>query len=78
METYNGWTNYETWKINLEFLDGRKAEDIWEQKCKPELVQDYIEEIAHYNIGNLFALSCVNSFLSAVNWHEIAEHLNED
>ena len=75
---YNGWTNYETWKVNLEIFDGVKAKDIWSrEKCQPEWVQDYVEEIVTEGVTG-FALSCVNSVLSKVNWHEIAEHLNED
>lgn len=27
MSGYNGWTNYETWRINLEVLDGFDAYD---------------------------------------------------
>ena len=26
MDTYNGWTNYATWRINLEMLDGFEAD----------------------------------------------------
>jgi hypothetical protein len=26
MAKYNGWTNYETWKANLELLDGQEPE----------------------------------------------------
>lgn len=77
METYNGWTNYETWKVNLEIFDGMTAKDIWGMECKPEWLEDYVQEIVNEEAEG-FSLSCVNSFLSAVNWHEIAEHLNED
>jgi hypothetical protein len=24
---YNGWTNYETWRVNLEIFDGISGED---------------------------------------------------
>ena len=26
--TYNGWTNYATWRVNLEIFDGLTARDI--------------------------------------------------
>ena len=26
MDTYNGWSNYATWRINLEMLDGFEAD----------------------------------------------------
>jgi hypothetical protein len=76
-ETYNGWTNYETWKVNLEIFDGVTAKDLWGMECKPEWLEDYVREIINEEAEG-FALSCANSSLSAVNWHEIAEHLNED
>jgi hypothetical protein len=27
MSEYNGWSNYETWRINLEMIDGMTPED---------------------------------------------------
>lgn len=27
MTTYNGWTNYATWRVNLEIFDGTSASD---------------------------------------------------
>ena len=29
---YNGWTNYETWRVHLEMIDGTDPADISEQK----------------------------------------------
>ena len=26
--TYNGWTNYATWRVNLEIFDGMSADDM--------------------------------------------------
>ena len=28
MSKYNGWTNWETWKTNLELVDGMTGEDV--------------------------------------------------
>ena len=33
-EKYNGWTNYQTWRINLELIDGYMVE---------ECITDYID-----------------------------------
>ena len=76
-ETYNGWTNFETWKVNLEILHGLTANDIWGEKCQPSWVANYVNEIVREGVEG-FALSCVDAVLSQVNWNEIAEHLNED
>ena len=78
-ETYNGWTNYITWKVNLELLDGLTAKDLFGRKCEPDEIQDYVEDLTYDQCQpRSFSRSCVLSFLSEVNWHEIAEHLNED
>ena len=81
---YNVWTNWETWKVNLELLDGRTAVDIFGEKCKPEQIREYIWEIVtDDDLKNTsykpydFAMSCMVSVLHEVNWNEIAEHLNE-
>ena len=78
-EKYNGWTNYETWKVNLELLDGVTAKDLFGRKCEGEEVQEYIEDLTYDQCQpRSFSGDCVLLFLSNVNWDEIAEHLNED
>ncbi len=81
-ETYNGWTNYATWKVNIELLDGVTSEDLFGGKCEPDQIKDYIWEIVTDGYPDAksddFAMSCMFYVLHDVNWHEIAEHLNED
>lgn len=78
-EKYNGWTNYQTWKINLELLDGLNAKDLFGGKCEGDVVYDYVSELLNEQcrpgsiVGDLAHL-----VLDSVNWDEIAEHLNED
>lgn len=67
MNTYNGWTNYETWRVNLECFDGLDGYHDAET----------LKEIAHdiYLSGcNDLGDGLIESFLSEVNWDEIAEH----
>lgn len=86
METnYNGWTNYATWRVNLEIFDGLDLsafgiDDAESVKCvKPhELVDDlktvveyYIESTSHQGIARDYAMA----FVSEVNWNEIARHM---
>ena len=75
--TYNGWTNYATWRINLEMFDGGydgeydgmeaddfklRAIELLEMDCPQEsLAFDY-----------------AMAFLDDVNWHEIAEAHKEE
>jgi hypothetical protein len=75
--TYNGWTNYATWRINLEIFDGGydgeydgmeaddfkfRAIELLEMDCSQEsLAFDY-----------------AMAFLDDVNWHEIAKAHKEE
>jgi hypothetical protein len=73
--TYNGWTNYETWRVNLEIFDGYDPDG--RLVCPLEL-QDYAEEIIEGQAeAHSLALDYAMAFLSAVNWCEIARHINE-
>jgi hypothetical protein len=91
---HNGWTNYATWRVNLEIFDGQQMEDIVGEYCKPwetpdpyevsKIVQEYAEDIVFLdcNLGGKNASSLMEdyakAFLSDVNWYEIAEHLIQD
>jgi hypothetical protein len=75
-EKYNGWTNYATWRVNLEIFDGMHS-DIDGEKVTAESCKDYAEEMLSEN-GEGLALDYAMAFLANVNWHEIAGHLNED
>lgn len=78
--TYNGWTNYATWRVNLEMFDGQPVHDIdgdtdaydLGQQLK-ELADEYISEQ-----GTGFALDYARAFLEDVNWREIAQHMIAD
>ena len=77
---YNGWTNYATWRVNLEMFDGidpaeyADAEDIREIADSLEsLATDIIEQEA-----SGLALDYAMAFLSDVNWYEIADHIAQD
>ena len=77
---YNGWTNYATWRINLEIFDGYDPE---RKEVDHESVKEYAEEILFSDDGiSIMATSLVidyaRAFISDVNWHEIAQHINEN
>jgi len=71
-ETYNGWTNYATWRVNLEMFDG--SEMYWSADSAREFVEEIIYESTPEGIARDYALA----FISDVNWHEIAEHDQEE
>jgi hypothetical protein len=71
-KTYNGWTNYATWRVNLELFDG--SEEAW----TAESAKDFAEEIIYSTTSEGVARDYALAFLSEVNWYEIAEHYNEE
>ena len=80
-EKYNGWTNYATWRVNLEVCDGMDS-DAFENMGGKD-VQEYIEEIIFKvrvsGLANGYARlveDYARAFLSDVNWWEIQEAYN--
>jgi hypothetical protein len=74
---YNGWTNYETWRINLEMFDGLSLEDLTGDNDTP-VNQEYLQELVEeqLNSDNETATSYAMAFINNVNWYEIAESIN--
>ena len=70
--TYNGWTNYATWRVNLEMFDG--TESYWTAESAREFVEDIIIDSTPEGVARDYAMA----FLDDVNWHEIAEHYQEE
>jgi len=79
--SYNGWTNYATWRVNLEMFDGFPyALGFDSEQGAYDLGQglkEYAEELLEQEIGNAegLAFSYAMAFLSDVNWTEIAQHM---
>ena len=71
-ETYNGWTNYSTWRIMLEHFDGEERQ-LEAQECK-EMVEEYLE----INCDNEMTLSYALAFTHNVNWYEISDALKDN
>ena len=89
--TYNGWTNYATWRINLEIFDGFDLEEYFQanlSECDldliPDNLKDYAEEIIFANhryderAPSSLMEDYARAFLQDVSWYEIAQHLIED
>ena len=84
-KTYNGWTNYATWRVNLEIFDGLNPIEDWGLEYETlteselaELLQEHAEELVSQTAPEGLALDYAQAFMSAVNWHEIASHMLED
>ena len=84
---YNGWTNYATWRINLEMFDGWDSDG---QEVTADSLQEIAEDHLSFEIddggrssslsisGGGLVLSYAMAFISEVNWYEIAQHINEE
>ena len=91
MSKYNGWDNYETWRINLEMIDGMTPEDFGFRRNDfldedrrddftirlADALESHVAEIVEMDAKG-FALDLANSFLARVHWTEIADHMVED
>jgi len=78
---YNGWTNYATWRVNLEIFDGQDPEGFDLTQDAYYLGKDlkaYAEELIIETSSEGLARDYALAFLSDVNWTEIAEHVIED
>jgi len=74
-QKYNGWTNYETWRVNLEIFDGYDPDGGF---VGPDELQDYAEDIIESQAeAHSLAFDYAMAFLAAVNWCEIARNINE-
>jgi hypothetical protein len=84
--TYNGWTNYATWRVNLEIFDGLEASDMFDLTLDAyDLGQDlkaYAEEVVSMSVADphapSLAIDYAMAFLQEVNWREIAKHMIAD
>ena len=75
-DKHNGWTNYATWRVNLEIIDGY---DWYEHEhVDADYVKELVEDAVFGSLlgnGNGLVEDYANAFLSEVNYHEIAENL---
>lgn len=82
MEKYNGWTNYATWRVNLEIFDGSDMSemhsDLFETGDRSGLaaaLREYADEIIERTSEPGLARDYAFAFMQGVNWHEIASHM---
>ena len=81
--TYNGWTNYATWRVNLEIFDGMSARDVTGRSLPAvselkDALREYAEEAIEATSSEGLARDYALAFLSDVNWWEIADYLLAD
>jgi hypothetical protein len=83
---YNGWTNYATWRINLEIFDQWELGDFLgyedidpkdvDVQALGEDMKDYVQQlIDEQSPSDSITNSYANAFINEVNWQEIAKHM---
>lgn len=82
--TYNGWTNYATWRVNLELIDTIVYKERYfsineytETYDLAKTIEEYVEKCLSDDVNDL-TLSYAMAFISDVNYYEIAQHLIEE
>jgi hypothetical protein len=84
---YNGWTNYATWRVNLEMFDGLDPREMFLDEVKADSAYDLSKQLEEYadnvicddaNRDSGWAIDYARAFLADVNWYEIAEHMLDD
>ena len=78
MSKYNGWTNYATWRVNLEILGDIQFDEHISADYLKEIVEDCV--FSNYEIysGSHLVEDYARSFISNVNFDEIAKYINEE
>jgi hypothetical protein len=84
---YQGWTNYATWRVQLEMVNGQTCEDFGvipeegerlpDMACLEDCLETSCYEIIEMDATGL-ARDYALSFLGEVNWRELAEHMIDD
>ena len=85
-EKHNGWTNYATWRVNLEQIDGINfvRDDVWgksvadfAEQLQGDVETRLDEEFDNDTRNDSYANSYAHAFIQDVNWYEIAKDVNE-
>ena len=78
MSEYNGWTNYATWRVNLEILGDIEFDEQVSVDYLKEIIEDVV--FSQYELGNGSHLveDYDRAFVSEVDFYEIAQSINEE
>ena len=72
----NGWSNYETWTVEMWF--GDLINDLINdgEEVTAEMIEEFVHNMVEeqVDLSGTFAGDCVTGILRAVNWQELAEH----
>ena len=76
MTDYNGWTNRETWLVNLHFGDMFSEDTDDGETWSAEALRDYIEEYVSEYPNCSFIADMID--LGCIDWGSLEEHYKAD
>ena len=80
--TYNGWSNYPTWRINLEILGDIQWVEEEIEILDEDMLKEYVENAVFENNGISGHLGLMEdyarAFLANVDYREILESIIEN
>ncbi len=74
---HNGWSNYATWRVNLEIIDGIEIETKMCAATIQEIVEDVVFSQYTFHAIPTLIEDYARAFVSEVNFYEIAQSINE-
>ena len=77
---YNGWSNYPTWRINLEILGDIQWDEYELETLDVEMLKEYVEHVIFDNYSGKMGLmeDYARAFLANVDYREILEGIKND
>ena len=79
---YNGWTNYATWRVNLEILGDIQWVEEEIEILNEEMLEEYVENAVFENNGISGHIGLMEdyarAFLANVNYREILDSILEN
>ena len=81
MANFNGWTNKETWLVNLWIGDMLQAEFEEGEEISPDYIESLVDEMASAameNDANGLITDLLNCAIGEINYHEIASHYESE
>ncbi len=73
---YNGWSNYATWRVNLEILSDIEFEET--ENINVDYLKEIVEDIVFSQHEESLMSDYAHAFLSEVNYHEILESILDE
>jgi hypothetical protein len=79
--TYNGWRNFETWRVYLELFDGDSRPNATAESVREEVrefVDSHLPSEVRFGAARGILQGWIECFLAEVDWEEVASSIREE